>query len=433
MRAALGMMLYLLLAFAPLLLMLLSPAGPGREPLREFAVALGFVAIGIFAMQFVLSARLGRLKAPYGIDAVLHFHRRIALLALGLVVAHPLLLIVVTPSRIELLNVFTAPWRARFAVAAVVLAGAIVATSLWRERFGLQYETWRVWHNAFSSGILLFASLHIAIAGIYTVSWKIPAFVIYVGTWAALLGYAHLAKPLLKRRHPYRVAEVRAETPDTWTLSVRPDGHRGLRFRPGQFAWFQIGLSSFSFEEHPFSFSSSPLEGDGGFDITVKELGDFTATIGETKPGDVVYVDGPFGAFTTDRYPAASYAFIAGGVGITPVMSQLRTAALRGSTTPTLLVYGATTLEDLAFADELDRLAETLELQITYVLEKAPTDWNGERGFITPEVLARVLGDPARHEYFICGPPAMTDAVERSLIGLSVPRKRLHYERFGLV
>jgi predicted ferric reductase len=423
--------MYLVLALVPVSLMLSPPLDPPREPLREFAVALGFGAIGILGMQFVLSARLSRLKAPYGIDVVYYFHRRMATLALGLVLAHPILLIIVTPERLTLLNIFNAPWAARYGVTTVLVIAGIVITSLWRARFGLVYESWRGLHNVLAVTILALATLHVINTGIYTADWKRYAFMAYPAVWAGLLAYTRLGRPLGRMRRPYRVEEVRRETPDTWTLSIRPKGHRGITFRPGQFAWFTLGRSPFSFEEHPFSFSSSPLADSGAFDITVKELGDFTSTIGQTETGTVAYVDGPFGAFTTQRYAAARYTFIAGGVGITPIISMLRTAVLAHDQTPMTLIYAARSREDLAFAEELDGMSERISLATTYVLQDPPEEWEGATGLATREVLEQAIADPGNEEYFVCGPPAMMSAVEKTLAQMDVKRRRIHYERFS--
>ena len=423
--------MYLVLALVPVSLMLLRPLGPPREPLREFAVALGFGAVGILGMQFVLSARLSRLKAPYGIDVVYYFHRRIAILALGLVLVHPILLFIVTPGRLALLNIFNAPWAARYGVTTVLVVAAVVITSLWRVRLGLAYELWRGFHNVFAVTILSLAALHVINTGTYTADWKRYAFVAYPAVWAGLLAYARLGRPIGRMRRPYRVEQVRRETPDTWTLSIRPEGHRGITFRPGQFAWFTLGRCPFSFEEHPFSFSSSPLAGSGAFDITVKELGDFTSSIGQIPTGTIAYVEGPFGAFTTDRHAAARCTFIAGGIGITPIISMLRTAVLAGDQTPMTLVYAASSREDLAFAEELDTMPERINLAITYVLQDPPEEWDGATGLVTREVLEDAINDPDSEEYFVCGPPAMMSAVEKTLAQMGVKRRRIHYERFA--
>ncbi len=431
-RAALGIAVYLALVLAPVSLMLLSPLEPGREFLREFAVALGFVAVGILGTQFAISARVGRLKAPYGIDAVYYFHRRMAFVALALVLTHPILLFVVTPDRVELLNVITAPWSARYAVATVLGVAGIVAISVWRREVRLRYELWRFSHGLGALTILVLAALHTLNTGVYTSDWKTHAFVAYAAIWVGTLGYIRVGKPLRQLRNPYRVTEVRQESPDVWTLTFRPDGHPGIRFRPGQHAWVTIGRSPFSLTEHPFSFSSSPDREHGGFDMTIKELGDFTSKIGEYPPGTMAYVDGPFGAFTTDRHTADRYAFIAGGVGITPIMSMIRDAAERGDPTPMVLVYGAAAKQDLVFSGELDELSQRLDLEITYVLENPPEGWDGEVGVITDDLLKRAIDDVDAYEYLICGPPAMIDGVERALGEMGVDRKLLHYERFEI-
>lgn len=431
-RATTGVALYALLVLAPVSLMLLPPLIAGRTVVLETSVALAFVSVGILGMQFVLAVRFAPLKRPYGVDAVYYFHRLMALVVLGLVLAHATLIFVDDPGRLDLLNPLTAPWATRFALLAAVGVAGIVGASLLRRRLPVSYELWHGFHAVGAATILALVTLHVVGVDTYSADWKLSVFLVYPMLAAVSLGYARIGKPLRRRRRPYLVEEVRPETPDVWTISLRPDNHPGIRFRPGQHAWFTIGRSSFSLEEHPFSFSSSARSDSGGFDITVKELGDFTAQIGTTKVGTTVYVDGPFGAFTTDRYPAARYAFIVGGIGITPVMSILRTAADRDDRTPMILVYGARAEDDLAFSEELGSLAERLDLSVTRVLEDPPDDWGEETGLITRETVERALGDLSGYEYFTCGPPVMTKVVEDILIEMGIDRRRLHYERFDL-
>ncbi|MBE0476068.1 MAG: ferric reductase-like transmembrane domain-containing protein [Coriobacteriia bacterium] len=433
-RAASGIALYVLLALAPLVLMLLAPLPAGREFLRELSVALAFAGAGILGLQFVLSARLRRLKAPFGIDAVYHFHRRMSYVALGLVLAHPVLLFVMDPALLALLNVFAAPWRARAAVAAVASLGAIVASSVWRQRFKLRYETWRGLHDVLAVAVVVLAVLHMQGIGHYvSAPWKRALWIVYPTLWALAFAWVRVGKPLVKARRPYRVSEVRREGRDTWTLAFEPQGHPGMGFLPGQFAWVTLRRSPFSLEEHPFSFSSAAPAGKSGFEMTVKELGDFTSRIGEVEPGEVAYLDGPYGAFTTDRYDAAGYVLIAGGIGITPVMSVLRTAEERGDDTACTLVFAAKAEEDLVFREEIGRLSDVLPLKVAYVLEEPPEGWTGERGFVTRELLERYVAEPLERDYFLCGPPAMLDAVSAALAEMRVPARRVHYERFALV
>ena len=95
---------------------------------------------------------------------------------------------------------------------------------------------------------------------------------------------------------------------------------------------------------------------------------------------------------------------IAGGVGITPMMSMIRTLADRGDTRPVILLYGSKDWESITFREELEALKARLNLTVVHVLADPPPGWTGERGFITAEVFKRHLPPPyADHEYFICG------------------------------
>ncbi len=432
-RGALGVALYLVLALAPLMLMLFLDAPEGRERWRELSVALGFGGLSILMLQFAVSARLRRLKAPYGVDVVYHFHRQITFVALVLVLLHPALLFVFEPTTLGLLNVANAPLRAQLALLAVVALLCIIATAIWRKRFALSYERWRLVHDVLAMVLVVAAVTHVELVGHYvSMPWKRSLWIAYAAMTLLLVLWVRVGKPLLKLRRPYRVARVFAVSPEVWSLQLEPVGHRGVKFEPGQFAWFTLGGSSFSLEEHPFSFSSSAVI-DGPFEVAVKELGDFTARIGEIEPGTVAYVDGPFGAFDPERYPAPGHVFIAGGVGITPFMSILRTSADRRDPTPTILFYGAPTLERLAFADEIAALAERFPLRFVPVLKEPPDGWAGERGYLTREVLERHLDEPQTQEYFLCGPPPMIAGLISTLRALGVPHGRIHYERFDFV
>jgi predicted ferric reductase len=108
-----------------------------------------------------------------------------------------------------------------------------------------------------------------------------------------MLLYVRIVKPLFLLRRPYRVAEVRKERGDTWTLVMHPDGHAGFRFRPGQFGWLTLGKSPFRITGHPFSFSSSANAPDGRIEMSIRDLGDFTSAIHKVPLGQCL-PDGPW-------------------------------------------------------------------------------------------------------------------------------------------
>jgi ferredoxin-NADP reductase len=123
---------------------------------------------------------------------------------------------------------------------------------------------------------------------------------------------------------------------------------------------------------------------------------------------------------------------IAGGIGITPMMSMARTLADRGDKRPVMLFYGSKDLESATFREELDALQSRLDLRLVHVLADALPHWTGERGRIDAALLSRHLPKPyAEHEYFICGPNPMMDAVEAALGQLGVPMSKFHSERYS--
>jgi predicted ferric reductase len=213
---------------------------------------------------------------------------------------------------------------------------------------------------------------------------------------------------------------------------LEPVGHEGFRFAPGQFAWIKLAHSPFTLEEHPFSFSSS-AERTGRLEFGIKALGDFSSAVGEIPVGTRAFLDGPHGAFSIDRYPAVGYVFVAGGVGITPFISFLRTMADRNDPRPVLLIYADKSWRDVAYREELAELESTLDLEVVYVLEEAPDDWEGETGFITGELLEqRVPKEKVTRFFFVCGPPPMMDAVHEALLEHGVPEAHIQMERFAL-
>jgi predicted ferric reductase len=426
--------LYLSLALAPIVLLVINPGLPGRGFWTELSVALGFAGLAMMGLQFFITARYRKVTSPYGIDVVYHFHRQISIIAFAFILAHPLILFITRPETIALLNIFDAPWRARFGVTSLIFVALLIITSVWRLPLKIRYEPWRISHGIFATAAVTLAMAHVIGVNYYvSIPWKRALWLTLGALWIGSLLYIRVIKPFMMLRRPYVIDEVRPELGSTWSLVLRPDGHKGFNFKPGQFAWLTVLNSPFAIQEHPFSISSSAMKNDR-IEMAIKELGDFTSQVKNLKPGTRAYLDGPYGVFTIDDHPAPGYVFLAGGVGITPVMSILRTMADRNDQRPICLIYGSKSWDDMTFREDIENLKEHLNLKVVYLPEKAPENWQGESGFITPDLLARYLpADRHQLEYFICGPDLMLNAVENSLETLGISLEQTNAERFDLV
>jgi len=429
--------IYILIAIAPLLIIISGPRPAGRELWRDLSVGLGYSGFSMVGLQFILTARFKVIKAPYGSDIVYYFHRQISFITFILILAHPILLFLFDTQHLNLLNLITAPWAARFGVTALLALAGLIIFSIWRKKLKIEYDRWRIWHGILAIGAISLALVHIELRGYYlNTLWKQLFWGIYGLFWIGILAWVRIIKPLILMRNPYIVEEIIPERGSAWTLLLRPLRNNRIHFQPGQFAWITIWDTPLQDHEHPFSFSGS-AERNEQLSFTIKDLGDFTSKIKELSKGQKVYIDGPFGAFSIDRHPhAEEFIFIAGGVGITPIMSMLRTMADRGDNRPVTLLYANKTLETATFLEELQKLPERLSLKLVHVLEYPPEDWRGEKGFVNLDILKRYIPPTIkveRVEIFICGPGPMMNSVENSLTRLGVPMGDFHSERFDLV
>ncbi len=428
---------YLAVVLVPLWFALSVRRPVGANPAYDVSLATGLVALSLLVVTFLLPKRMRWLSRVLGIDVVLGVHRLVGLTALGFVLAHVAAVIAADTSDLALLDVRTAPWRARAAVGATVALVLLVSSSVWRRRLIKRYESWRAVHIVLALTVLVLTGLHV---------WLLRHLVLHspFRLWFTALAVVVVAvsvrrwvwRALHAWRRPFVVDEVRRESPTVSTLVLHPVGHRGMRrFRPGQFAWIRMGSTPLGFEEHPFTIASAP-DPSGAVEFTVKQLGDFSGGVGAVSVGDRVWVDGPHGAFTPDHHDATGLVLIAGGVGITPMISILRSLAQRGDDRSHVLFASASEHEELLFRGEIAEIAAQLDLEVVELLDRPHHGWAGRSGYLTAEVMAAHLPDArhrARLDYFLCGPPPMVNAVAAGLRSLGIPEARIHTEKFDFV
>ncbi len=428
---------YLAILFLPLIVMAVFHPPNQDTFLYNLGRSCGLLGFAILIAQVVLAARLKWVEKPFGLNITSPFHRRLGVFAALLLLVHPMLL-ALGGSGWPLLLGFKVDWFIWPARAALLLLLIHVGISVWRTEVGLKFEEWRLWHDFLAPAILVLVFVHSWYAGEdLTVVPMQALWVLLLALAVGLFGYHRLLRPRLLARHPYRVTEVRQEAPQVWTLKFAPPpGLPRFDFLPGQFQFVTLLRGAgLPVEEHHFTISSSPT--DTGFHTsTIKAVGDFTATIGDTRVGDLAVVQAPFGRFSYLVHPEArDLVFIAGGIGITPLMSNLRHMRATGAERRVLLLYSNKSEADIVFRQELDGMAgeEKPDLQVVHILTRPEAGWQGETGRLDQGKLERLCGPRlARSTFFLCCPPPMMRSLVGVLGGLGVPVARISYEYFSL-
>ena len=353
--AIVRLLMYAAIVLSPLILVALLRPLTDHSFIYTVGKNLALVGFTIFALQFVLSARLKWIERTFGLNVLFQFHKAMAILASLLLISHPVLLAVGGHdwSLIFGPEVMWHIWLGRIALL-IVLVHILLASC--RFIIKLNYETWRFVHNLGAVLVLPLGFFHSWTAGgDFKIVWMKVLWSVLLFAAAASYLWHRVLRPVLLRRHPYKVTDVREEADDVWTIKLAPsEGVRRFDYLPGQFHFLTFQRApNLPVEEHHWTISSSPTA-PGVLCSTIKESGDFTASIGKTKPGDTALVDGPFGRFSYALHPDEhEIVFIAGGIGITPLMSMLRHIRdTRAERTVTLL-YANTSESDIVFRDEL--------------------------------------------------------------------------------
>jgi len=385
----------------------------------RLASLLGFVLLFI---QFVLSSRIRVFESSIGLDRLIAFHRLVGISVLGLFLFHPIAL-----TAFELFLGYVSLTAGKLlGIATIILlvttAGVALMWKAWRWR----YETWKRIHYV-NYAVLPIGLLHATRIG-STVNSSVVLNVYYytlVGLYLVIVAVKVIRRAAVHRT-PYTVAHVERENHDI--TSIYLDGPP-LVHLAGQFLMINVAKERGYSESHPYTISSSPF--DPQIRISAKAIGDFSAGLRDTRVGARALVEAPYGAFSYNRVVGEPLVFVAGGIGITPFLSQLGALRATGDATSVTLLWGNKAREDIAFAGELAAFERELAgFRVVHVL--SDERWDGECGFVDAALIRKYVQEIDEAEFFLCGPPAMMDAVRGSLGELGVPRPRIHFERFSL-
>ncbi|MDZ4159595.1 MAG: FAD-binding oxidoreductase [Anaerolineaceae bacterium] len=439
------LVLYFLTPAIPTLLILSAPTSQPGNWLYVASVILGACAFVWLVNQFVLSARPKYIEQFFGLDKMYRFHTLMAVVSITLAFVH------------RGFKLYLTGFNPPVGQAALLLFGLIGIISMifmvdsglrkappiaWLHRFsvnklGLKFNRVVLLHN-FTLVAALLLLVHVLASRAARSFLPVQLFyVLYFAFGLSFYIYHKLVRRIRLNRNAYRVEAVTQESLHVRTLTLtQPAGAKALRYKAGQFAFITILGEGIAREEHPFTISSSPAN-SGWLSFTIKELGDFTASLGRVQPGSRVWVDGPYGSFSYQNIPAQRrIVFIVGGIGITPVLSMLRTMQLRDQQRQATLLWGVNQSADLIYADEFTAFEKELTNFRWHPVVAFDAAWQGEKGIIDQEKISRLALEPSADtwltDFFVCGPPKMMETTLASLKTLRIPRRQIHVEKFSL-
>lgn len=233
-----------------------------------------------------------------------------------------------------------------------------------------------------------------------------------------------------------KVLQTITESGDTTSLLVDPSEPEKFRDRkPGQFATIRVMQDGGWSDPHPFTISCAPE--DEALRFTIKAAGDFTAKVPGIKPGTPIQCAGPFGHFCGDIESRANIVMIAGGVGVTPFLSVLRHFRNIKAKNKVTLLWANKTEADIFDGDELAAMTAELDLIVVHVLSRAAAAPSSpaprvlyELGRLGRETILRHAPDPGAAAFYLCGPPAMQEAVLAALRSCGVDPDSVAREKF---
>lgn len=403
--------------------------GAGKNDVLTVAKFFGLHAALLLMFQLLLVARLPWLDRRIGMDRLTVWHRWIGFTLLWTILTHATIVVLgyATLDETSMAKTFVAlagvpASLLGMGAATIVVVVAIFSTRALRRR--LRYETWHAIH------LLMYLALGLAFVHqlLETTTFKSSAFAF--AYWWALWLFAfgslvvgRIVMPLVRNaRHQFRVEAVVPEAPNVTSVYVTGRDLHRLAARAGQFCIWRFTGHNGWWRANPFSLSAAP--NGRGLRLTAKAVGDTSAGLRQLPVGSKVFVEGPYGAFTSMHRTRPGMLLIAGGVGITPVRALLE-EPVGGDY---VVLYRVRHQNEAVLLNEVHQIVAARRGRL-HVLTGRTSD--GARPF-EPENLLRLVPDIQQRDVYVCGPPAMTATVLASLRRLRVPNQQVHAEKFSL-
>jgi predicted ferric reductase len=393
----------------------------------------GLFAAYLLMAQTTLMARIPLIENRIGLRASARAHRALGEYTVTLAASHALLIILgyaaaqhaspVTETGTLLLD-YPDALMAATALGLLIWVGTVSARAVRRR---LAYESWYFIHLYVYLAMALVFAHEFALGTDFSANARnrILWSAAHIAVACAVVIF-RVALPMARSlRHQVRLERVTQEGPGVVSLYLTGRNLDRLGAQPGQYLRWRFLTRQHWWESHPYSLSAAPTA--RALRITVKDLGDSSRSLRQLRPGTRVWFEGPYGAFTASRRdrPARRVLLIAAGSGITPIRTLFET--LPGSGADVVLLYRASTAEDLVLYGELTRIARRRGFGL-YPLVGPRTGPDP----LTARHLRRLVPDLPQRRVYLCGPPALAAATTAQLRRAGVPSRRIHTEAFEL-
>lgn len=404
-------------------------AGTGKNEVLTVAKFFGLHAALVLMFQLLLVARLPWLDRRIGMDRLTSWHRWVGFTLLWTVLVHATIVVLgyATLDDVSMGKTFLAlagvP-ASLFGILAATIIVVIGAISMRYVRRRLRYETWHGLH------LLLYVALGLAFVHQLdeTTTFKSSTFavvywwVLWLFAFGSLI-VGRIVVPLRRNsRHQFRVAAVVPESPNVVSVHVTGQHLDQLPAKAGQFFIWRFPGHNHWWLANPFSLSAAP--NGRSLRLTAKAVGTTSAGLRNLKVGTRVFLEGPYGAFTSLHRTRPGVVLIAGGVGVTPVRALLE------EHTPGdfVVLYRVRDESEAVLLNELRQLVAARRGRLHLLTGRSD---QGARPF-EPAALHHLVPDIAQRDVYVCGPPAMTSAVLACLRTMKVPNGQVHAEKFSL-
>ena len=410
----------------------LHTIGTPGGPLTAAGQVLGLVGTYAVLVELLLMSRIGWLERSIGFDRLAVWHRWAGFSAVTLLVGHAVFITLgyaegsgqSIPTQVgDFIRHYP---DVLMSIVGLALFLAVAITSVRVARRRLSREGWYAVHLYAYLAVALSFAHQLSVGTDFTTDavarvWWVG---LYVAVFGAILAW-RVGRPLLfNAHHRLRIESIRDEANGVVSLYITGRDLGAIDAEAGQFFLWRFLTGAGWAKAHPFSLSAAP---NGRFlRITVKTLGDDTARIRRLGRGVRIFAEGPYGTFTAGRRTRSRVALIAGGIGITPLRSLLE--VLPGDSGDITLLYRVATDADVAFRDELARLARARGIEVRILVGADIGDDQTDR--LGVPALQEMIPDIAARDVYVCGPPGLVDAVRRRLAMLGVPAAQTHFERF---